>query len=864
MIEDILPRKTVIADGVLTEVAFDFEVVNAEYIKVYLNGVLQNSGWSLSDNKIIFTSAPSANTTITVIRDLPVNYISPIKSRGALTSDKIDEHLSEMTAKVQTLSEKISRVPTYPVDTLLTGEQITEDFLEKFQKSSDNLASISEAKDEVVTAKVDGIKALNDETARLTAQVANAIDGKVDTAENAATSAENFAETSKQWAIKMDDKVANEDYSAKYYANQAQISASLTKLDDKLTNCLLNVPQDIKLELSNGTLTLKAGSKVYVPNGVGVFDEVVIDNDKNLTNSFTGTYNDIAVVYVKSTNTIQADVMSTRFCSGATDEFSSLSGTHYWYDTTNNIIRKMTGTEQIDEVSLPICLMRNVSNQGFSEIKEIFNGFGYIGNTAFALPGVEYLSPNGRNADGSLNNIKNIVSSLITRTNPIGSNLTYFRLSTRSGLIDMGKNTYYEQEEEPTTAVYSLWYKPSENIMRYVNNIARQWIKNNSIYAITASADSTGRITSFNPKLPIRLADDQEVVHKKGDEIIEGFKTFNNVIELASSAADIDIIQKNLNDTSGVSPSIQQIRSFRVVDKNRFILGDLRVVHHTSGDVSTEVLARNKNSSGSRKSALLSVKVTPEGEVSTSAPTPPSGDNSTQIATTNWCYDPAKSTNLVHRSGNETIGGTKTFLPDSRTIYLKDDETILANNPSVNRYPCRFIWLDKNNVQLGYMQIYEHTNGNRNIGIGIRDKQNTAFHALSVWVEPNGTAYVTVPSPSSSDNSTKVPTTAWVRNYVKTGGAQLDYTKGVTITGNGTKTTSFAGVLMINASKLDNWGSEQVTLTIDGQTFYYGNGTVNLDNPHIGQIYFPMKSRQSYNITSPNWSKITAKFFPYV
>ena len=38
------------------------------------------------------------------------------------------------------------------------------------------------------------------------------------------------------------------------------------------TNRILEIPQDIKLELNNGTLTLTAGSKVYVPNGAGVFD----------------------------------------------------------------------------------------------------------------------------------------------------------------------------------------------------------------------------------------------------------------------------------------------------------------------------------------------------------------------------------------------------------------------------------------------------------------------------------------------------------------------------------------------------------------------------------------------------------------
>ena len=35
----------------------------------------------------------------------------------------------------------------------------------------------------------------------------------------------------------------------------------------QITNCITEIPQDIKLELKDGVLTLKAGSKVYVPNG---------------------------------------------------------------------------------------------------------------------------------------------------------------------------------------------------------------------------------------------------------------------------------------------------------------------------------------------------------------------------------------------------------------------------------------------------------------------------------------------------------------------------------------------------------------------------------------------------------------------
>ena len=47
-------------------------------------------------------------------------------------------------------------------------------------------------------------------------------------------------------------------------ANWDKIDASL-RINDKLTNCLLEVPQRIKYTLKNGTLTIKAGSVVSVP-----------------------------------------------------------------------------------------------------------------------------------------------------------------------------------------------------------------------------------------------------------------------------------------------------------------------------------------------------------------------------------------------------------------------------------------------------------------------------------------------------------------------------------------------------------------------------------------------------------------------
>jgi hypothetical protein len=62
-----------------------------------------------------------------------------------------------------------------------------------------------------------------------------------------------------------------------------------------ITNCITSIPQDIKLELNNGTLTLKAGSKVYMPNGAGVFNIITMNVDAILIQLW-GANNQVFVV----------------------------------------------------------------------------------------------------------------------------------------------------------------------------------------------------------------------------------------------------------------------------------------------------------------------------------------------------------------------------------------------------------------------------------------------------------------------------------------------------------------------------------------------------------------------------------------
>lgn len=137
--------------------------------------------------------------------------------------------------------------------------------------------------------------------------------------------------------------------------------------DKYMTNCLLEVPQNVKMELNNNTLTVKAGTVGYLKNG--------------------------------NTITLSQDVSQTITTSDG-DYFVFLtSPTTITFALTSNI----TYDNLSDGYTLPIGVVK-ASGGTITSIENVFNGFGYIGRTVFVLPNVAGLVPNGRNADGSLKN----------------------------------------------------------------------------------------------------------------------------------------------------------------------------------------------------------------------------------------------------------------------------------------------------------------------------------------------------------------------------------------------------------------------------------------------------------------------------
>ena len=261
--------------------------------------------------------------------------------------------------------------------------------------------------------------------------------------------------------------------------NLTGTGANISNWSSNVSNCITNILQDIKLELNNGTLTLKAGSKVYIPNGAGTFDELTIQSDVTKTQ----TTNESDMFFVMADGTVVTWDTNSNIVSGPTYNGGGLG---VWYDTTNNRIRYTTdsGSTWSNNLSLPVCIY-TVSGGAISSIDQIFNGFGYIGSTVFALPGVKGLIPNGRNADGSL---KNTTTNDFTTVKTVQVTTSTAKIAMYSG-GGLGSQTKNFGLNEPEN------YNYDSGILTNALEVARVIV------------DSNAKITSFTPKTAFHAVD---------------------------------------------------------------------------------------------------------------------------------------------------------------------------------------------------------------------------------------------------------------------------------------------------------------------------------------------------------------------
>lgn len=320
------------------------------------------------------------------------------------------------------------------------------DRAEQWAKYSEEKANLSEQSALEAAQSKDNAKAQADRVQNISdAFDTNAAEKQADFDDNAAaktnTFNSNYEAKTASFNANAASKQALVDASASAAAVSAQEAANSAvaarPLSDKnITNCITEIPQDIKLELVSGVLKLKAGSKVYKANGVAV----TISGD--LVAQQGGTNSGAFACYRSDNNTVYTLTAASMF-SGTTAPESPVTTTT-WLDTGAKDVKFYDGTQWVGGVSLPLCIFDNQDGK-VTAVTQVFNGMGYIGNSVYALPGVKGLVPNGFNADGSLNNAEFEVANVLISTN---TGITDKRnIVFNNGWMGHPRQSYYNIED---------------------------------------------------------------------------------------------------------------------------------------------------------------------------------------------------------------------------------------------------------------------------------------------------------------------------------------------------------------------------------------------------------------------------------
>ena len=408
---------------------------------------------------------------------------------------------------------------------------------------------------------------------------------------------------------------------------------------DNITNCITEIPQDIKLELNNGTLTLKAGSKIYVPNGTGKFDDVVVDTDRTLTINW-GTANDEMLLFLEVATGKLTRINLPRIVSGATNTYIG-DISHIWYNTSTNKINWINSDQSLGaQLSLPIAKFIALGKENGTEtpkvtsIDQVFNGVGYIGSTVFILPGVKGLISDGWNADGTYNNmisqLKSVYTNTFTDTN--STRALCLMMNNVGGYASGGME---EVDILPTSPVgMRRYYLKSKNEWFWWQNGA--WTTDHLVKLADIVTES-GVIKSLKPQLPFRAVDqnyfnklDEEVaaldaqnVKLTGYQTIGGVKRFNaahiEVQNTGTSFADSKTGQSYINFWTGDNKQTGYINSYL-----------------NANTTSTSIGAVGYDDAGNQKSWRLNIyrNLDNSGGYAALDSSPATTDNSTKIATT--------------------------------------------------------------------------------------------------------------------------------------------------------------------------------------------------------------------------------------
>ena len=246
-------------------------------------------------------------------------------------------------------------------------------------------------------------------------------------------------------------------------------------------------------------------------------------------------------------------------------------------------------------------------------------------------------------------------------------------------------------------------------------------------------------------EIGILINDLSATVHLAGSETITGTKTFVGDVFQQDNLPTYAMKNTQYDWTSNLSIN-QWVGRVLFRDKNNLEIGYLQPSILSDNARSIGLGARNKNGN---TWAGINVGFDPNGNAYSTAPTPVNvNENSTQIATTAWVNN---ASSVIHKSGNETIGGTKMFTDNMRLqtgsdtmMGIKSTNVNWTQTPSRDVAVGKMLFFDSNHYEVGFLQSVLGQY-NRSISIGSKNSSDTGWAFLSIGHDNSNNVYTYCP-----------------------------------------------------------------------------------------------------------------------
>ena len=305
---------------------------------------------------------------------------------------------------------------------------------------------------------------------------------------------------------------------------------------------------------------------------------------------------------------------------------------------------------------------------------------------------------------------------------------------------------------------------------------------------VEEGTDDTAAITAKK----LKDYSDGNFVHLTGNETIGGTKTFTS-IPYVLKASPSEIIVKSSDKDSTVTPTDNyQVGRISIYDKNDKTCGYWYCEKRDDGDIRNTLETRRYDSEGNYKYTAFQVycdsdsngigycSIGTSESVNNSLSKVTNSTSDSTVPTMGWVNNPSTSTNVVHRTGDETIAGTKTFtnFPLILRSYASNDrdERIkniwsnvkLANNEALptDSVFAGFHSFDANNFEYSTCYSQIDVNGTVYSNLWVHHPSGSASH-MGIKQTASGATVTYAPTPPASDNSTQIATTAWVNSKIK-------------------------------------------------------------------------------------------------